>query len=241
MKKANWFQICFASVLFLLPCRVILAQQIEDSQDEVPLAVYRAAMQAAENSGKELPKLDYWGVLGAEWGMAPAEFTQSAPKLLKGAAGKMEASSLRVSETEYLGATASLSVNFDKRTNALTSVKQVYATGLQDRSARLAVYQALKARLVEVYHAPTDNINAEREFRGADAYVSGLEQQYHVEWRGKETVVSLTLSDEELAVEFRQATTSEAALKRQFAVEAKDYAGLQSHIAGKAALAESDR
>ncbi|MBI1841540.1 MAG: hypothetical protein HYR88_11905 [Verrucomicrobia bacterium] len=68
---------------------------------------------------------------------------------------------------------------------------------------------------MKAYNGPTTLVKADEVFRGKDAYVQGLDKEYALEWAGPETIVRLVLSDNELRVEFSQAPTSAALVKKQ--------------------------
>jgi hypothetical protein len=121
-----------------------------------------------------------------------------------------------------LGRACRRSLKFESPSGGLSAVQFQFASGVTSREERLAQYQALKAELMRAYQAPTHNIRPDEIFRGKDKYVQGLAGEYCLEWRGRETMISLRLSDLELTLQFRQAPSSRALAMRQEAAKGRD-------------------
>ena len=182
-----WLMICSATAS-------VFAHDIPQlSYDE-----YRAQRTKELNETNDLPKLDYWGVKGFEWGDAESRVT-----------------SLSGRSAALLGKSCTRKFECDKTTKELKQIRHDFAAGVTNREARLAVYHSLKADLIKAYNAPTRTIKEDEVFRGKDAYTQGLDKEYSLEWAGPETTVQLFLSDQELFVEFRQSPNSEAPVKKE--------------------------
>lgn len=104
----------------------------------------------------------------------------------------------------------------------LIAVVRNYAVDLDTRPGRRAVFERLWQRLQEIYGYPTHPFNPPADHVGEDAYVKGVNSGYQVEWHGGQTVISLTLSDDELAVTFRPAENSQALSLTEAKSEALD-------------------
>jgi hypothetical protein len=196
---------------------------------------YRVIRILGFNKNQECPSLDYWGIKGAEWGMERKMFLDSTSPFAHGAKTREKSPTIINNNSVFSGIPCRSEVFFDgasskQRSGAekIKSVKRYFAAGVEDREQRLAVYQQIKAVLMAHYNAPTHNIHADEIFRGKDAYVQGLDDQYHVEWHGPETIVSLQLSDDELVLEYRQAPTSKADVYRERVTQAHEFKALQA-------------
>ncbi|MBI3869352.1 MAG: hypothetical protein HY299_12595 [Verrucomicrobia bacterium] len=184
---------CFLLALLCFS-KTIIAHEIP----ELPVDEYRAQRSQEENVSRELPQLDYWGIQGFQWGDTETTVASRQNK-----------------PTRMLGSACQRSFACDKATRLLHQVRYDFAAGVTNREERLLVYQSIKAGLVKAYNGPTTLVKADEVFRGKDAYVQGLDKEYALEWAGPETIVRLVLSDNELRVEFSQAPTSAALVKKQ--------------------------
>ncbi len=212
----------------------VMAQPQRESKREISQEVdrdaYFAAATADRNRGLVLPSLNYWGIDGISWGSAAPEVSKSRTPLASAAAVAAGQPTSALSKCAFAGLNCSLTLDFKKQPSApaapsvttlpqpssgLSEVRRSFAQGIKDRSVRLGMYMRLKAEIERSYGSPTHNIAAEDQVRGQDAYVQGLDAKYQVEWRGRETVASLVLSDNELALSLRPAATSTAPRQQQ--------------------------
>ena len=182
---------------------------------EIPYEQYIANRIFDKNRDKECPALNYWGDRGAEWGMTKSELQNSTSPLTKRGELKMFENNIRNLRGRFGNLSCEVEAVFDQESKKMNKIRRYFAGGLSERSERLAVYKEIKRKLMASYNAPTHNIHPDEIFRGEDAYVQGLDETYHVEWHGPETIVSLKLSDTELVLEYRQAPMSKAGIQKE--------------------------
>ena len=182
---------------------------------QIPYEQYIADRISEKNRDKECPALNYWGARGVEWGMTKSDLQNSASPLTKQGELKIFENNIRNLRGNFGNLPCEVEAVFDRESNKLSKIRRYFAGGLSERPERLAVYKEIKRKLMANYNAPTHNIHPDEIFRGEDAYVQGLDETYHVEWHGPETIVSLKLSDTELVLEYRQAPTSKADIQKE--------------------------
>lgn len=152
------------------------------------------------NKDKDLPELEYWGADGVEWG----EVLNIRHK-----------KDLSTGSEEVFWGEPSLRNGSVDAKDRITNITRHFAKGVKDRAKRLTIYKHLKNKLTEKYGEPTHPFHPETSVGGKDAYVIGVQPFYEIEWQGSETIVSLRLADDDLALEFKQSPHSNAEIKRE--------------------------
>lgn len=208
----------FTSLLFcflLSYCTFVNADQMLQSassdmnnQAGIPPEQEFANYISERNKDKALPELEYWGVNGVEWEETP----EKKP-------GKRVPAN---TEELFLDKPSQKTDNVDAK-GRLTGITRHFAKGIKERAGRLEMYQELKKRLIMAYGEPTHPFNPDVLIGGKDGYVRGVQPFYLLEWQGTETIVSLRLSDDDLALEFRQSPYSKASIKRENARLGKEF------------------
>lgn len=205
---------------------------------EMPSDYYFARKLAECNERLELPSLSYWGVADIQWGMSLVQAIE-----VRTASGtdkkqmKISENAIRNDKSSFLGVPCQSTVYLSGNGGIVgNGFRHDFASGVENRAARLAIYRKLKNQLIERYNAPTHNIAPDEVVRGEDAYVQGLDDKYHLEWHGSETVLSLRLSDKELVVEFKPSPKSRALAHRENVAKANAF--IQEQIAQRGKLKE---
>jgi hypothetical protein len=161
---------------------------------------------AEKNRQAELPDLEYWGIQGSEWGQPPGELAAH-------------------DDGQFFGLGYRQTYGFDQGTGGLNAVKRFFADQAkgkgekrnEERMERLSSYKQIKKLLMQKYGYPTHPYHPDPDTVASenDDHIQGRAPLYHVEWRGAETIVSLQLSDAALVLEFREASTAQAVVKRE--------------------------
>jgi hypothetical protein len=209
---------CFALVssLAALQAQLVVAQV---GVPEMSYGEYRAMQVFRGNQKAELPGTEYWGVGALEWEMQKTNITSAPLETLLGLSCKQE-------------------FTFHGPNEGLSAVRYIFAAGVTNRQSRLDQYLKVKEQLQQAYHSPTHTLSSEELCRGRDAYVQGLEKEYRCEWRGRETIIALQLSDVTLSLEFSQAPTSEARAWREMVQKGREKEAMRGKVNVNVKLSE---
>ena len=197
---------------FIILCLVVFNADRLPGQElgnisPLPRNENEALRMLIKNSQTNWPDLNYWGFDGYEWG---------ENRDVNATARKVTANSKQFCELS-----CQQEVISDVPSNGVNRIQYSFAAGLTNREERVRLYHVLQDELLKAYQSPTHAIKSDEVFRGKDGYVQGLDKEYRLEWHGLETIVCLSLSDQSLFIECRQAPTSKANEMRQQIKRAK--------------------
>ena len=225
MRYSTYFAIfAFTALAAFSPSRVLSEEKVAPlGASESGLAVsgedYHAWQVKKQNENKVLPSLNYWGLGKFNWGsrLAVRSTDQRAVAAMI-APAKDPASRACL----FAGLECEFKLILDRQGD-LVSVRRIFlrGNGKIDRRLGLAYYKRIKKALEAAYNAPSHNLKPDYSIDGKDVYASGLVSEYLVQWEGPETIVSLSLTDSDLVLDFSRSPSSSSKLLHQRAAKAE--------------------
>lgn len=182
------------------PQNIVGTSQDQDREYKV----YLSGRIREANAGQPLPKLEYWGIQGAEWGMTRQQVEKDLKAKLALQDKKQGVWAAESRNGKFTGLAFRELMVFDGDKEKLKEVRRQIDTKAKTPNERLDLYQQLKKTLVSKYGLPymSDNEVLQGD---KDLYVLGKNKGYHSEWAGPATAVWLQLTETDLVVSFRQA------------------------------------